>query len=135
MERGHRQINSFGCATATPAAAAGAVQPPHTAREWQACACLPPARPSARGRSCCGGGRLVPGHLCVPPQVRRVDVQWMQVLAEGWASPLRGFMRSHEFLQVTIAATGGGGISASLFGADSGCASPLHPWVASARCR
>jgi hypothetical protein len=32
-------------------------------------------------------------------QVRGVDVQWIQVLAEGWASPLRGFMRSHEYLQ------------------------------------
>eukprot|EP01052_Picozoa_sp_SAG31_P019112 SAG31_NODE_1382_length_8579_cov_25.152830_8_plen_522_part_00 len=31
--------------------------------------------------------------------VRRVDVQWIQVLAEGWCSPLRGFMRSHEYLQ------------------------------------
>lgn len=30
----------------------------------------------------------------------QLDLQWVQVLAEGWASPLRGFMREREFLQV-----------------------------------
>jgi len=29
----------------------------------------------------------------------QVDLQWVQVLAEGWASPLTGFMREREFLQ------------------------------------
>ncbi|KAJ0982445.1 hypothetical protein J5N97_010700 [Dioscorea zingiberensis] len=35
------------------------------------------------------------------PRVRlsRTDVEWLQVLSEGWASPLRGFMREAEFLQ------------------------------------
>lgn len=35
------------------------------------------------------------------PRVRlaAVDVEWAHVLAEGWASPLRGFMREHEYLQ------------------------------------
>lgn len=28
-----------------------------------------------------------------------VDLQWVQVLAEGWATPLTGFMREKEFLQ------------------------------------
>lgn len=28
-----------------------------------------------------------------------IDVQWVHVLAEGWASPLRGFMREREYLQ------------------------------------
>ncbi|CAL4121806.1 unnamed protein product [Meganyctiphanes norvegica] len=28
-----------------------------------------------------------------------VDVQWLQVLSEGWAMPLTGFMREKEFLQ------------------------------------
>jgi 3'-phosphoadenosine 5'-phosphosulfate synthase len=28
-----------------------------------------------------------------------VSMQWLQVLAEGWASPLKGFMREKEFLQ------------------------------------
>lgn len=34
---------------------------------------------------------------CLCPQL---DLQWVQVLAEGWASPLKGFMREREFLQV-----------------------------------
>nr|XP_029119510.1 ATP sulfurylase 1, chloroplastic [Elaeis guineensis] len=29
----------------------------------------------------------------------RVDLEWVHVLSEGWASPLRGFMRETEFLQ------------------------------------
>lgn len=29
-----------------------------------------------------------------------VDLQWVQVLSEGWASPLKGFMREREYLQV-----------------------------------
>jgi 3'-phosphoadenosine 5'-phosphosulfate synthase len=28
-----------------------------------------------------------------------VDLEWVHVLSEGWASPLRGFMREAEFLQ------------------------------------
>uniref|UniRef100_A0A1D1ZDU9 sulfate adenylyltransferase n=1 Tax=Anthurium amnicola TaxID=1678845 RepID=A0A1D1ZDU9_9ARAE len=35
------------------------------------------------------------------PRVKlsRVDLEWVHVLSEGWASPLRGFMREAEFLQ------------------------------------
>ena len=29
-----------------------------------------------------------------------IDLQWVHVLSEGWASPLRGFMRESEFLQM-----------------------------------
>ncbi|KAJ0264757.1 ATP-sulfurylase 3 [Hirschfeldia incana] len=60
------------------------------------------------------GGKLV--DLVVPEPRRRekkheaatelprveltpIDVQWMHVLSEGWASPLGGFMRESEFLQ------------------------------------
>ncbi|XP_062319766.1 bifunctional 3'-phosphoadenosine 5'-phosphosulfate synthase 2-like [Osmerus eperlanus] len=32
--------------------------------------------------------------------ITKMDLQWVQVLAEGWASPLKGFMREREFLQV-----------------------------------
>uniref|UniRef100_A0A672PHG4 Bifunctional 3'-phosphoadenosine 5'-phosphosulfate synthase 2-like n=1 Tax=Sinocyclocheilus grahami TaxID=75366 RepID=A0A672PHG4_SINGR len=32
--------------------------------------------------------------------ITELDLQWVQVLAEGWATPLRGFMREREFLQV-----------------------------------
>nr|KAG5714669.1 hypothetical protein BaRGS_000157 [Batillaria attramentaria] len=31
--------------------------------------------------------------------ITKLDMQWTQVLAEGWASPLSGFMREHEYLQ------------------------------------
>lgn len=29
----------------------------------------------------------------------KIDVQWLQILAEGWAAPLTGFMREEEYLQ------------------------------------
>ncbi|KAL4200138.1 hypothetical protein AMTRI_Chr03g54900 [Amborella trichopoda] len=32
-------------------------------------------------------------------KLSRIDLQWVHVLSEGWASPLRGFMRQSEFLQ------------------------------------
>ncbi|MBN3312260.1 PAPS2 synthase, partial [Atractosteus spatula] len=32
--------------------------------------------------------------------LHNLDLQWVQVLAEGWATPLTGFMREREFLQV-----------------------------------
>eukprot|EP00092_Neocalanus_flemingeri_P040128 GFUD01043710.1.p1 GENE.GFUD01043710.1~~GFUD01043710.1.p1 ORF type:complete len:634 (+),score=158.03 GFUD01043710.1:189-2090(+) len=32
-------------------------------------------------------------------EISEVDLQWVQVLSEGWARPLKGFMREKEFLQ------------------------------------
>lgn len=32
-------------------------------------------------------------------EISEVDLQWVQVLSEGWARPLGGFMREREFLQ------------------------------------
>lgn len=32
--------------------------------------------------------------------ISTVELQWLQVLSEGWAYPLRGFMREDEYLQV-----------------------------------
>lgn len=32
--------------------------------------------------------------------VLQLDLQWVQVLSEGWATPLKGFMREAEYLQV-----------------------------------
>lgn len=32
-------------------------------------------------------------------EISTVELQWLQVLSEGWASPLKGFMREKEFLQ------------------------------------
>lgn len=34
-------------------------------------------------------------------EIGKIDVQWIQVLAEGWAAPLRGFMKETEYLQVS----------------------------------
>ena len=35
----------------------------------------------------------------------KLDTQWLQVLSEGWASPLTGFMREKELLQCLHFAT------------------------------
>lgn len=32
-------------------------------------------------------------------QLTRIDLEWVHVLSEGWASPLKGFMREDEYLQ------------------------------------
>ena len=32
-------------------------------------------------------------------ELSKVDLQWLQVLSEGWASPLKGFMRQTQYLQ------------------------------------
>lgn len=39
--------------------------------------------------------------LSSEPRIKlsRIDLEWVHVLSEGWASPLRGFMREAEFLQ------------------------------------
>lgn len=34
-----------------------------------------------------------------------VDAQWVQVLSEGWATPLTGFMREEQYLQCLHFAT------------------------------
>ena len=32
-------------------------------------------------------------------EISELDLQWVQVLSEGWAKPLKGFMREKQFLQ------------------------------------
>ena len=32
-------------------------------------------------------------------ELTKLDMQWFQILSEGWATPLKGFMREDEFLQ------------------------------------
>lgn len=32
-------------------------------------------------------------------EITKLDLQWLQVLGEGWATPMTGFMREREFLQ------------------------------------
>lgn len=34
-------------------------------------------------------------------EISAVDLQWVQILAEGWATPLKGFMTEDQFLQVS----------------------------------
>lgn len=34
--------------------------------------------------------------------IGKIDMQWVQVLAEGWAAPLNGFMTEEEYLQVWL---------------------------------
>lgn len=34
------------------------------------------------------------------PCVFQLDLQWVQILSEGWATPLKGFMREKEYLQI-----------------------------------
>lgn len=34
-----------------------------------------------------------------PLSISTVELQWLQILSEGWASPLKGFMREKEYLQ------------------------------------
>ncbi|XP_051174557.1 bifunctional 3'-phosphoadenosine 5'-phosphosulfate synthase 2-like [Leptopilina boulardi] len=33
-------------------------------------------------------------------EISEIDVQWLQILAEGWAAPLKGFMREDQYLEV-----------------------------------
>ncbi|CAG0879680.1 unnamed protein product [Darwinula stevensoni] len=33
-------------------------------------------------------------------QISTLDLQWLQILSEGWATPLTGFMREKQYLQV-----------------------------------
>ncbi|KAF7385311.1 hypothetical protein HZH68_013741 [Vespula germanica] len=32
-------------------------------------------------------------------EITKIDIQWLQILAEGWALPLTGFMRESQYLQ------------------------------------
>lgn len=34
--------------------------------------------------------------------ITTLDLQWIQVMSEGWATPLKGFMREKEYLQVFL---------------------------------
>eukprot|EP00249_Psilotum_nudum_P017677 c26436_g1_i1 orf=122-1555(+) len=38
--------------------------------------------------------------VCLPHlRISRIDLEWVHVVSEGWASPLKGFMRQAEYLQ------------------------------------
>lgn len=44
---------------------------------------------------------LKKGEALSLPRIKlsRIDLQWVHVLSEGWATPLKGFMKEAEFLQ------------------------------------
>lgn len=41
----------------------------------------------------------IDNNLNIKIEISEIDLQWIQVLAEGWASPLAGFMRERQYLQ------------------------------------
>lgn len=57
--------------------------------------------PSRMRKACPGaswlGNRAMEMFTCIC--VLQLDLQWVQVLSEGWATPLKGFMREKEYLQ------------------------------------
>ncbi|KAK2155195.1 hypothetical protein LSH36_246g01012 [Paralvinella palmiformis] len=44
-------------------------------------------------------GALIEAQSLPSLEITKLDLQWVQVLSEGWATPLTGFMREREFLQ------------------------------------
>ncbi|OIW12326.1 hypothetical protein TanjilG_32442 [Lupinus angustifolius] len=45
------------------------------------------------------GSKRVEAESLPKVKLNRIDVEWVHVIGEGWASPLRGFMREDEYLQ------------------------------------
>lgn len=70
-----------------------------------------PGQGRRRDSPCCPDWKGEPAWLCSRvlfisawlrwplTSVLQLDMQWVQVLAEGWATPLNGFMREREYLQ------------------------------------
>ncbi|KAH7687012.1 3'-phosphoadenosine 5'-phosphosulfate synthase protein [Dioscorea alata] len=44
-------------------------------------------------------GRKMEAEAMPKVRIGRVDLEWVHVVSEGWASPLRGFMREDQYLQ------------------------------------
>lgn len=45
------------------------------------------------------GAKIIEAETLPKVQLTRIDLEWVHVVGEGWASPLRGFMREDEYLQ------------------------------------
>lgn len=45
------------------------------------------------------GDRITEAESLPKVKLTRIDLEWVHVVGEGWASPLRGFMREDEYLQ------------------------------------
>ena len=99
------------CKACSSAATASAECKPCSATAATACKTGPPVW-DGKGLTPPDGGEVV--DLVVPDkdlatkvaeaktlptlEITKLDLQWLQVLADGWASPLRGFMNETQFL-------------------------------------
>lgn len=45
------------------------------------------------------GDRMLQAKSLPSLQISKIDLQWVQVLSEGWATPLTGFMREAQYLE------------------------------------
>ncbi|KAJ4847871.1 AP-2 complex subunit sigma [Turnera subulata] len=60
--------------------------------------------------------RTLEAEKMVKVGLTKIDVEWVHVISEGWASPLKGFMRENEYLQslhfnsMRIGDAGGGSV-------------------------
>uniref|UniRef100_A0A6N2KPE0 sulfate adenylyltransferase n=1 Tax=Salix viminalis TaxID=40686 RepID=A0A6N2KPE0_SALVM len=45
------------------------------------------------------GSKTLEAELLPKVSLAKIDVEWVHVISEGWASPLKGFMRENEYLQ------------------------------------
>ncbi|KAL5778181.1 hypothetical protein ACOSP7_011107 [Xanthoceras sorbifolium] len=45
------------------------------------------------------GQKTVEAESMPSVKLTKIDLEWVHVISEGWASPLRGFMRENEYLQ------------------------------------
>lgn len=45
------------------------------------------------------GSKVLEAESLPKVKLSRVDFEWVHVIGEGWASPLKGFMREDEYLQ------------------------------------
>ncbi|KAL1322925.1 hypothetical protein HN51_067932 [Arachis hypogaea] len=45
------------------------------------------------------GPKILEAEALPKVKLTKIDIEWVHVISEGWASPLRGFMREDEYLQ------------------------------------
>jgi 3'-phosphoadenosine 5'-phosphosulfate synthase len=45
------------------------------------------------------GSKTLEAESLPKARLAKIDVEWVHVISEGWASPLKGFMRENEYLQ------------------------------------
>lgn len=45
------------------------------------------------------GPKMIEAESMPRVNLTKIDLEWVHVISEGWASPLRGFMRENQYLQ------------------------------------